>query len=482
VVASLALVAVSAACTSDDHGSSKTPAASGKVVAATDPKFCIWPTAGGSPRRWHATACKDSIHVSNVSKLHSDWFFPTRAEVTGAPAVDDMALYFGDWSGRVYAVDRKTGGQLWTHDIDVQPNASVGQITASPSLGLIAGRPVVVVGGGRSIDVLDRSTGQLIWHHGIGDPANPKDPTEIQGSPVLTSGRVIVAYDVNHDPSARSGVLSLDLATGTTTWSWDPEATLPSGGCGDIRAAPAVDDVNDHVVVGTGHCPNAASWNQFSEAIVSLDPATGKPQWSFQPHEKGSHQSGDFGGAPNLYSIGGRDVVGMGNEDGWYYVVDRATGKLVWKAHAQTVPPDHGSSPAGWVGAASVSTGVVAGGTAGSDCPCVIGIAAATGKDLWSNGKPPATDASSGATTDLLFVTGLDKTLRAFRLTDGKQIWSSPVEAVSASGPAIAGPDLYLGVGTRRAGEGATSTTSGVQAFAVSGAPVASSSPTTTTG
>jgi polyvinyl alcohol dehydrogenase (cytochrome) len=477
VAASLALVAASAACT-DDHGNSKVAAASTKAVAATDPNFCIWPTAGGSPKRWHATACKDSIHVSNVSKLHSTWFFPTRAEVTGAPAVDDTASYFGDWSGRVYAVDRKTGGQLWTHDLDVQPNASIGQITASPSLGVIGGRPIVVVDGGRSIDALDRATGQLIWHHGIGDPANPKDPTEIQGSPALTSDRAIVAYDVNHDPSARSGVLSLDLATGATKWSWDPEATLPAGGCGDISVAPAVDDVNDHVVVGTGHCPNAASWGQYSEAIVSLDPATGKPQWSFQPHERGSHQSGDFGGAPNLYSIGDRDVVGMGNEDGWYYVVDRATGKLLWKAHGQTVPADHGSSPAGWVGAPSVSAGVLAGGMAGSACPCVVGLAAATGKDLWGNGKPSATDASSGATTDLLFLAGRDKALRAFRLTDGKQMWSSPLEAVSASGPAIAGPDLYLGVGVHQAGEGATS---GVQAFEVSGAPAAPSSSQTPT-
>jgi polyvinyl alcohol dehydrogenase (cytochrome) len=470
VVASLALVAAATACTSDDHGSSKTP--SKNVVAATDPKFCTWPTAGGSPRRWQATACMDSIHLSNVSRLHSTWFFPTRAEVTGAPAVDDTAAYFGDWSGRVYAVDRKSGAQLWTHDLDVQPNASVGQITSSPSLGLIAGRPVVVVGGGRSIDVLDRATGQLIWHHGIGDPANPKDPTEIQGSPALTLDRVVVAYDVHNDPSARSGVLSLDLATGAPSWSWDPEAGLPSGGCGDIWAAPAVDETEDHVVVGTAHCPDAAGWNQFSEAIVSLDLASGKPQWSFQPHEKGSHQSGDFGGAPNLYSIDGRDVVGMGNEDGWYYVVDRSTGKLVWKARAQTVAADQGSSAAGWVGAAAVSTGVLAGGTAGGDCPCVVGFAAATGKDLWSNGKPSATDASSGATTDLVFLTGRDKTLRALRLTDGKQMWSSPLKAVSASGPAIAGPDLYLGLGYRRPGEPATSTTSttsGVQAFGVSG-------------
>ncbi len=467
---------------SDDQTVTATPVSidSSAVLAATDQAMCTWPTAGGSPMRWHATACADGIDATDLSRLSSQWFFPTRQEVTGAPAVDDDHLYFGDWSGRVYAVDRDTGTQTWTHDIEVQPRVYAGQITATPTLATINGRDVVVVGGGRSVDVLDRATGALVWHHGLGDPTNPADDTEIEGGTAVSGDLVVVAFDVHNDPALRAGVVGIDLSTGATRWYWDPEDGLPSGGCGDIWGAPAVDADAARVFVGTANCPKAESWGRYAEAIVSLDLATGAPQWSYQPHEKGNLQDWDFAGAPNLFVIDGRAVVGLGNKDGHYYVVDRATGKLVWSTQAQRQKSDgDGFSFGGFIGASAVSSGVIAGGTAIGDCPCVTGFAAKDGTQLWRNSQPSATYAAAGATPDLLFLAGVDQTIRAFRLTDGKVMWSSPIKAISSSGPALAGRDLYLGVGFREPGTDTPSAAAGVQAFRARRA--GESAPSTTT-
>jgi hypothetical protein len=235
-----------------------------------------------------------------------------------------------------------------------------------------------------------------------------------------------------------------------------------------VWGSPAVDEVAGVVIVGTANCPSATSWGPYAEAVVSLDLATGEPNWSFQPHERGNNEDWDFAGAPNLFEIEGRGVVGLGNKDGWYYVVDRADGQLVWKAEAQRQKPaGRGFAFGGFIGATAVSGGVVVGGTAIGDCPCVHGFEAATGEARWRNAEPSGTYAAAAATRELVFLAGVDQTLRAFRLTDGKVLWSTPLRAISSSGAALAGRELFIGVGFREPGTTTPSAAAGVQAFRV---------------
>ena len=152
--AALACALVLGACssTADDTNGGEVGAASpDRITEAADTSDCGWSQAGGGPLRFHATACADTITADNVGRMSEQWFFPTPMEVTGAPAVDEARLYFGDWSGRFYAVDRATGTQSWTYDIDPQPNVYAGQITASPALATIGDRDVVVFGGAHGV-------------------------------------------------------------------------------------------------------------------------------------------------------------------------------------------------------------------------------------------------------------------------------------------------------------------------------------------
>lgn len=471
-LAALAFIGTSTGCTADR----RLPVA---IVAAA-PGGCGWTTAGNGLARLGSTGCPDTIDVDNVSRLTDAWFAPTTGEVTAAPAVDDTSVYSADWAGWAYAFDRTDGHRRWAVDLGVSALVYAGQFTSSPTLADIDGRRAVVIGGGHGIWALDAADGSVIWQHAIGDMQDPQDSSEVEASPAVAGDLVISGYDVHNDPSRRGGVIALDLATGERRWTWDPEEGLPSGGCGDVWGAPAVDETAGLVFTGTANCPRADSWGRFAEAIVALDLTNGTPLWSYQPHQKGNDQDWDFAGAPNLFQIGDRPVVGLGNKDGRYYVVDRATGEHVWDAEAQRQVADgDGYAFGGFIGATAVSGGVVVGATAIGDCPCVHAFDAATGQIAWQNSEPSGTYASAATTSDLLFMTSVDQTIRAFRLTDGSIVWSSPTRAISASGPAIAGHDLYIGVGFREPGTTVASLASGVQAFRVLAA--GETAPTSTT-
>ena len=451
-VAAVALTLLAAACAISEPD----PVRAGPV-AADQSGGCTWPMAGQNLSRTHASACTapDAIGSGTLDRLEQVWFTETKAEVTGAPAVTKDSLYFGDWSGRIYAVSRATGKIRWTRDTPIQPLVYAGQIPASPTITTHGGSEVLVIASGRTVWMLRTADGAPVWHRELGNASDPKDPTEIEGSPAVAGDLVVVPTDVHNDQTHRSGVVALSLADGTVRWTWDPERGRPPGGCGSVWGTPAVDLDAGLAVVGTGSCFHEGSWTRYSEAIVGLDLRTGKPRWSYQPRPKINNQDWDFAGAANLFTISGQPVVGLGNKDGRYYVVDEHNGDLVWQAQAVRQSSDgDGYAFGGFIGATSVapdSSGrfVVTGGTAVGDCPCQHAFDASTGKPIWQNPKPGGTYAASGSAGGVVFTAGIDQTLRAVDLDTGKILWHRLLPSISASGPAIAGDFLAIGVGFR---------------------------------
>lgn len=465
------VVAVLVSCGSD--GNAPTPSAAGAATTAPSDS-CTWPMAGRSLDRTHATGCEQdgAVGADTLDRLAPVWFHETKAEVTGAPAITEDSLYFGDWSGRIYALDRADGTERWTRDTPPHPPVYAGQIPASPTVTEVDGTEALVIASGKTVWVLRTSDGEPLWEHELGDPDVDEDSTEIEGSPAVAGDLVIVPTDVHNEPTQRSGVVALSLADGTEQWRWDPEEGQPAGGCGSVWGAPSVDVDEDLVVVGTGSCFDAESWSEYSEAIVGLDLQTGEPRWSYQPRTEMNSQDWDFAGAPNLFTIGDRPVVGLGNKDGHYYVVDRTTGDLVWKAEAvRQVADEDGFAFGGFIGATSVANDsegrlIVGGGTAVGDCPCEHAFDAATGEPLWQSSDPTGTYGASASAGGVLFTAGIDQTLRGFDLATGDVAWEHILPSISASGPAIAGDLLAIGVGFREPGDQG-SPSGGVQAFRV---------------
>ncbi len=469
----LVVGALTAGCGADEARPGETPAPPDGPAALTQDDGCTWPMAGQNLARTHASTCTadDAVGSGTLDRLEQVWFAETEAEVTGAPAVTDDALFVGDWSGRVYALNRATGEQLWTRDLPPHPPVYAGQIPASPVVTEVDGQEALVVASGRTAWALSTTDGEPLWQHVLGDPDDDEDPIQIEASPAVAEGLVILPTDVHNDLDHSSGLVALDLADGTSRWTWDPEEGTPSNGCGSIWGSPSVDVEAGLVVVGTGSCFVEDSFTDHTEAIVGVDLATGEARWSFQPRPFNG-EDWDFAGAPNLFDIGDRPVAGLGNKDGSYYVVDRESGELVWQAEA--VPPaatGTGFAFGGFIGATAVGPDadgrlVVAGGTAVGDCPCQHGLDAATGEILWQSDEAGGTYGASGAAGGAVFASGIDQTLRAFDLADGEVLWERPLRGISASGPAIAGDLVAIGVGFREPGSG-DPVPGGVHAFRV---------------
>ena len=437
---------------------------------------CDWAMAGQGVARTHATTCRaaGAIGKGTLGRLEQVWFTPTRAEVTGAPAIVGGSIYLGDWSGRVYALRRSDGRERWHRDLPEHPPVYAGQIPASPIVTSLGGRRVLVVASGRTVWALDAADGRPRWHHTFGDPTDPEDPIEVEGSPAVVDGKVLVPTDVHNEQGHRSGLVALSLDTGTRLWTFDPEAGHAAAGCGSIWGAPAVDEARDLVVVGTGSCFHQEGWTRYSEAIVGVDLQTGAPRWSYQPRRSLNSKDWDFAGAPNLFEIGQVPVAGLGNKDGTYYVVDRTDGDLIWKAAAvKASSANDGFAFGGFIGATAVAADdsgrvVVAGGTAVGDCPCQHGFDAGTGEPLWQSPASGGTYGASAAAGGVVCPAGIDQTLRGYDLADGAVLWSHQLESISASGPSVAGDLLAIGVGFREPGSPGEPS-GGVQAFRVLG-------------
>jgi polyvinyl alcohol dehydrogenase (cytochrome) len=442
---------------------------------------CDWPMWGYSPARPFATECASAISPTTVKQLRLRWFFNTRDVVTATPAVVDGTVYVGDWSGRVYALRASDGTPRWTFTAKPQRLVYSGQIVASAAVVDVHGVRTVFVPSGKTMYALRASDGHELWRHRLGRPGDANDPTEIESSPVVAAGKVIFGWDVhNSDRGSPAGLMALDARTGRERWklvtapSSDAGAATPrptGAGCGDVWGSPAVDRDLGLVIAGTGNCTQASHWGRFSDAMFAVDLQTGALRWTYQPHAS-NRDDLDFAGAPNLIDSKGRALAGLGNKDGSYYLVDRATGALVATVVA-TAPgltrPGGNFSTGGFIGPAASSNGIVVGGTAVGPPPYLHGIDVATGTVAWHDQEPSATYAATGIAGNVAIVGGTDFTLRAVAVDTGSVLWSHPMKGAVSGGAVITRDDVFAVAGIREPGLKKRSRSSGVYRFSLHG-------------
>ena len=462
-----------------------------ETAAARDAPIrrCDWPMWGHGPDRTFSYPCKTDLAPDTVGDLEKIWFFRARDTVTATPAVVGRTVFVGDWSGNFYALRAKNGRVKWRFRAETHALVYAGQIVSSAAVARVGGVRTVFFGAGKHLYALRARDGKLLWRYNAGlrgDANNDDDPTEIETSPVVVDGMVIFGTDVhNSDGDARARVIALDARTGKRIWSrttaptTGADATGP--GCGDVWGSVAVDVSGRGVFFGTGNCVSAPEgWGQFSEAIVALDLDTGARRWTYQPHEPNRNDF-DFAGAPNLFSIGDRPVVGLGNKDAAYYVVDRESGELVW-ATQTTEPglqrPGENFSTGGFIGPAAYADGRIIGGTAVGGSPALHAMDADTGAIAWQQPAAGPTYAAAAEVNGVVFLGGTDFTLRALDAETGEVLWQESMTGAVSGGAVIVGDNVYAVAGIREPGLEKRSRTSGVTRFSLSARPVPSTSTT----
>jgi polyvinyl alcohol dehydrogenase (cytochrome) len=91
-----------------------------------------WPVAGQNLNGTRNQADEHLIGPSNVNTLTPKWIFTTGGDVSATPTVADDAVYFPDWAGNLYAVNKDTGQLIWSHKISDYDGISGAVSRVSP--------------------------------------------------------------------------------------------------------------------------------------------------------------------------------------------------------------------------------------------------------------------------------------------------------------------------------------------------------------
>ena len=367
--ASLLFILVSFGCGKSDGQAGDEPGAAAaaavtQVTAArivgADEEPGNWLSHGRSYDEQRFSPLAD-INADSVGELGLAWYFdvPTRRGMEATPIVVDGRMYVtGSWS-IVYALDAATGEELWRYDPQVPRPWAQYACCDVVNRGVAVWGDSVFVG---TLDgflvALDAATGDERWRV---DTIDRTPPYTITGAPRVVEGRVIIGNG-GADLGVRGYVSAYDAQTGELDWrfytvpgnpadGFESEALAQAaetwtgewwqyGGGGTVWDSMAYDPELDLLYFGVG---NGSPWdrqvrspdggdNLFLSSIVAVRPDTGEYVWHYQTTPG---ETWDFTATQHIILadlvIDGqpRKVLMQAPKNGFFYVIDRATGELI---------------------------------------------------------------------------------------------------------------------------------------------------------
>jgi len=329
------------------------------------------------------------INDKNVSQLSLAWYLDIDSAmgVVSEPIVVDGVAYISAPQSKIYAVNAATGKLLWKFDPRVRLDMAInGSYSARTNGGVAVWNGKVFVGTGDCrLVAVNAATGKEVWETTVCNPMQ----TGITGAPHIAKGRVLIGYN-GSDDGVRGALIAYDADTGDQIWrfwtvpgnpakkfetkalemaaqTWHGNEWWRVGG-GDVWNAITYDDATGLVIFGTagtgvdyGELSNikATGDRLFSGCIIAVDAETGEYAWYFQTSAPGMQTENNHIMMADL-SINGekRHVAMTAPKNGFFYVLDAKTGKLIsanplvnttWAhsydlvaARAVEVPPDQG--------------------------------------------------------------------------------------------------------------------------------------------
>lgn len=320
-----------------------------------------WPLHGLDAAETRFSHLAD-IDSTNVSSLALDWYFdyPTSRGLEATPLVVDGVIYTtGAWS-MVFAHDARDGRLLWFFDPKVPREWAVHLCCDVVNRGVAYREGKVFVGtlDGRLI-ALDASSGDPLWSVQTTDKSRPYS---ITGAPRVIKDSVIIGNG-GSELGVRGYVSAYSAVNGDLLWrfytvpgdpndgfendamrraaaTWGGGKWWEIGGGGTVWDSLAYDPELDLLYVGVG---NGAPWNRkvrspdggdnlYLSSIVALDPDDGSYVWHYQttPGESWDYTATQHMILADLQIRGEhRRVIMQAPKNGFFYVLDRATGELL---------------------------------------------------------------------------------------------------------------------------------------------------------
>ena len=289
----------------------------------------------------------NQITPENAKNLELKWVFQAHSleKFESTPLVVDGIMYVTEAPNHVFALDAKTGRTFW--DYEYKPSRDARVCCGSVNRGVAILNDTVFMG---TIDghliAIDAKSGRPLWNIEVGDP---KLGYAITHAPLVVKNKVIVGV-AGGEYGIRGFIAAYDAATGKEAWRFytvagpgDPGVKSWEGDSWQHGGAPAwltgsYDPSLNLVYWGTGN--PGPDWNGddrggdnlYSDSAVALDADTGKLKWHFQftPHDEFDYDAvqipvlvdADWNGRP-------RKLMMWANRNGYFYVLDRESGKFL---------------------------------------------------------------------------------------------------------------------------------------------------------
>ena len=310
----------------------------------------------------------DSQHFSplkqitdkNVSGLGLAWYLDIDSAmgVVAEPIVVDGVIYVSAPLSKVYAVEAASGKQLWMFDPEVRLNLAInGSYSARVNAGVAVWNGKVYVGTGDCrLIAVDAASGQKLWEAMVCEPTQ----TGITGAPHVARGKVFIGYN-GSDDGVRGSVGAYDAETGKEVWrfwtvpgdpskgyetkalemaakTWTGKDSWKIGG-GDAWNAITYDPVTNYLIFGTAGAGvdygefrsiKAGGDKLFAGCIIAVNADTGEYAWHFQTSSPGLQTENNHIVMADLQIDNEkRHVVMTAPKNGFFYVLDAKTGKLL---------------------------------------------------------------------------------------------------------------------------------------------------------
>ncbi|MCU0831270.1 MAG: PQQ-dependent methanol/ethanol family dehydrogenase [Rhizobiaceae bacterium] len=306
-----------------------------------------------------------TLTKANVKNLVPAWAFSLGGEKQRGqetqPLVHDGVMYITGSYSRLYAIDVKTGAELWQYDARL-PEGILPCCDVINRGAALYGDKIYFGTLDARIVALNAKTGDVVWNKKIADY---KEGYSYTAAPLIVKGLVITGNS-GGEFGIVGAVQARDAETGELVW----ERPVIEGHVGTFKGQPSTmtgtlnatwpgdlwktgggatwlggsyDADTDTLVFGTG---NPAPWNShlrnagkpvdgnagdnlYAASRLGINPENGEIKWHFQTTPR---EGWDFDGVNEVVAYtdrAGNKRFATADRNGFFYVLNREDGKFV---------------------------------------------------------------------------------------------------------------------------------------------------------
>jgi alcohol dehydrogenase (cytochrome c) len=314
---------------------------------------------GNGPHQ-HRFSTLDKINTKTVKSVVPAWTFSFGGEKQrgqqAQPVVFNGRIFTTASYSRLFAVDVKTGEKLWEYNHRLPEGILPCCDVINRGAALFGNLAIFGTLDGMVV-ALDQATGKVVWKQTLGDYAAGVSITHF---PIIAKGKVLVAI-AGSEFGVVGTITAMDALTGKVVWvrptiegwtgtkdgkdngmtgklnaTWPGDMWKNGGGC--AWNGGVYDPEANLSYWGVG---NAAPWNSwyrpgdnlYANSVIAVDVDTGKIVWHYQhvPNDSWDYDSISENIPFDFKGKDGKTTKAIGNfhKNGFYYVNDRKTGKLL---------------------------------------------------------------------------------------------------------------------------------------------------------